>query len=157
MTADLDANVRATVEITQLISRYGNCLDRGDFDGLVACFTEDAEFHVAPNPGVESPLKGPAGIRANIERRWKLFAETEQRRHVMTNIVVEEVSGETARARTVIIVFAVAREPGSTIRPHGLGVFDDILECHDGRWQFKERRLQLDRVDYFSPGWMSPD
>lgn len=157
MTSDLDYQTRETVNITQMISRYGNCLDRGDFDGLESLFTDDAEFHVAPNPGVESPLKGNRNIRSTIERRWTLFAETEQRRHVMMNIVVEDLSGDTARVRTVIIVLVVSRKPGSNVRVHGLGTFDDLLERHDGRWQFKERRLLLDRVDYFAPGWMSPD
>ena len=155
--SDIDDRTRARFEITQMISTYGNCLDRGDFDGLQALFTEDAAFHVGPNPGIESPLIGARTIRESIERRWRLFFEEAQRRHVMANIVVEELAEAGARTRTVIMVFEVKRKPGSPINVHGLGFFDDVLERHDGRWLFKERHLTLDRVDYFAPGWMSPD
>ena len=147
----------ATVEITQLVSHYGNCLDRGDFDGLQALFTDDAEFHVGPDPGVESPLRGSDGIRQGIERRWRTFADREQRRHVMLNVVVESLTPDEAKVRTTIVVLVVGRSGGEQVKVHGLGVFDDILVRRGDNWLFRDRRLALDRIDYFAPGWVSPD
>ena len=147
----------ATTEITQLICHYGHCLDRGNFDGLQALFTEDAEFHVGPDPGVESPLRGDAGIRQTIERRWRTFAGREQRRHVMSNVAIGSLTAEMAEVRTTITVFVVGRGRGEQVHAHGLGVFDDIVVRRGDTWLFRERRLVLDRVDYFAPGWVSPD
>ena len=147
----------ATTEITQLIGHYGNCLDRGDFDALQALFTDDAEFHVGPDPGVDSPLRGNAGIRQTIERRWRTFADREQRRHAMLNVVVESLTPDEAEVRTTIVVFVVGRSSGDHVKAHGLGVFDDIVVRRGDTWLFRERRLVLDRVDYFAPGWVSPD
>ena len=118
----------ATTEITQLIGHYGNCLDRGDFDALQALFTDDAEFHVGPDPGVDSPLRGNAGIRQTIERRWRTFADREQRRHAMLNVVVEALTPDEAKVRTTIVVFVVGRVPAETMsRPTDWALFDDIV------------------------------
>ena len=155
MTSTLD-ELRARIAIEQVIVRYGNCLDRGEFDGLAALFAEDAEFHIDPDPGVESPLVG-AAIRDSIEDRWREMNAVEQRRHVMSNIEIVELSSSAARVRTTLTIFAVARIPNSPVRLHGLGVYDDLLELQRGRWVFTKRRLYVDRRDYFAPGWVSAE
>jgi 3-phenylpropionate/cinnamic acid dioxygenase small subunit len=152
----VDDALRDRFEITELISRYGNCLDAGDFDGLEELFAPDAVFRVVPGSGVPD-LAGGRGIREAIERRWSAVHEGAQRRHVMTNIVVESVDGDRATARTVLLVFEVARTPGSEIHPHGMGVYEDELVRIDGSWRFGSRRLILDRTDYFAPGWTSTE
>jgi len=148
--------IRAKFEITELISRYGNCLDAGAFDALESLFTEDAVFRIEPDSGVP-PLQGSRGIREAVERRWSLVHQTAQRRHVMSNIVVESISDEglQACARTVLLVYEVAKAPGSQIHLHGMGVYEDDLVLFNGAWRFRERRLILDRRDYFAPGWTS--
>ena len=146
----------AKFEISELISRYGNCLDSGDFAELEALFTADAVFRVEPSDHVPE-LVGSLHIRQAIEERWKVVHEGAQRRHVMSNIVVESIDGDTATARTVLLVYEVAKARGSTVQLHGLGVYEDTLERSSGRWRFKERRLILDRTDYFAPGWTSAE
>lgn len=148
--------IRAKFEITELISRYGNCLDSGAFDEMESLFTEDAVFRIEPDSGVP-PLQGGRGIRAAVERRWALVHAGAQRRHVMSNIVVESFSddGSSAQARTVLLVYEVAKAPGSQIHLHGMGVYEDRLVRVVGKWRFRERRLILDRRDYFAPGWTS--
>ena len=150
----MDDVIAAKFEIAELISRYGNCLDAGDFDGLEAMFAPDAAFLVVPDRGVP-PMRGRRVIRATLEQRWALVHRNAQRRHVMSNIVVESVDRDHARARTVLLVYEVAKAPGSEIHLHGMGVYEDVLARKDGRWCFAERRLILDRTDYFSPGWES--
>jgi hypothetical protein len=75
----------------------------------------------------------------------------------MTNIEIVDLSGDEALVRTTIVVYAVGREPGSEIRDHGLGTYDDRVVWNGHRWQFAERRLHLDRSEYFAPGWASSD
>ena len=149
-----DDVIAAKFEVTELINRYGNALDSGDFDGLEAMFAEDAAFCVVPDQGVP-PMRGARVIRDTIEKRWTLVHRRAQRRHVMSNIVVESVDGDRARARTVLLVYEVAKAPGSEIHLHGMGVYEDVLARQEGRWRFAERRLILDRTDYFGPGWVS--
>jgi 3-phenylpropionate/cinnamic acid dioxygenase small subunit len=143
--------------IVQLIARYGNCLDRGEFDDLAALFFEDSEFHIDPSPGVESPLRGRSEIREMIERRWQVMNVVEQRRHVMSNIEIIELSGNTAEVRTTLTIFAVERGPDKSVRLHGVGVYSDTIERGEHAWLFRERRLSVDRRDYFAPGWVSAE
>ena len=148
--------IQAKFEITELIARYGNCLDAGEFDVLESLFTQDAVFRIEPDNGVP-PLRGGRGIRLAVERRWSLVHAGAQRRHVMSNIVVESLSDDATRAqaRTVLLVYEVAKAPGSQIQLHGMGVYEDALALVDATWRFRERRLILDRRDYFAPGWTS--
>lgn len=150
----MDEAMRAKFEITELISRYGNCLDSGDFDGLQSLFVEDAVFRIMPDGGVPL-LQGSRGIREAVERRWTLVHRGAQRRHVMSNIVVEALDADAASARTVLLVYEVAKAPGSRIHLHGMGVYEDGLVRLGGAWRFRERLLILDRTDYFAPGWTS--
>jgi 3-phenylpropionate/cinnamic acid dioxygenase small subunit len=140
------------LEAHELIARYGNCLDRGEFDELEALFADDAEFHIDPDPGVGSPLVGARRIRESVEERWRLVHASEQRRHVMSNVEVTELSDTAARVRTTLVVLAAS---GSEVRLHGVGAYDDRLERRADRWVFAERRLTVDRRDYFAPGWVS--
>jgi 3-phenylpropionate/cinnamic acid dioxygenase small subunit len=146
----------AKFAITELIARYGNCLDAGDFDGMEALFEPDAVFTIVPDDGIP-PLVGSRNIRQAVEERWALVHRGAQRRHVMSNIVVESLDGNTATARTVLVVYEVAKQPGSAIEVHGMGVYEDSLVLVEGAWRFRERRLILDRSDYFAPGWTSTD
>lgn len=152
----MDAVTAAKFEITELISRYGNCLDSGDFDELESLFTPDAVFRVVPADQVPE-LVGSRRIRDAIEERWRLVHQRAQRRHVMSNIVVESIEGHVATARTVLLVYEVAQSPGAVIQLHGMGVYEDELTVSAGDWRFKQRRLILDRTDYFAPGWKSVD
>lgn len=52
MTRKIDERLRARIEIGELIARYGNCLDAGEFDALESMFTEDAVFRIIPDRGV---------------------------------------------------------------------------------------------------------
>ena len=140
--AEVQQGAAAKFEITELISRYGNCLDSGDFDELESLFTADAVFRVLPADQVPD-LTGSHRIREAIEERWTLVHQRAQRRHVMANIVVESIDDDVATARTVQL--------------HGMGVYEDRLVHSSGAWRFQERCLLLDRTDYFSPGWTSVD
>lgn len=151
-------DVRARVEIAELLARFGNALDAGDFDALEALFSADAEFHIEPPPAdVALPLRGARGIRDTIERRWAVVSHEEQRRHVIANVVVDDLVAGRARVRSVLTVLAVGRRPGSTVEVHGLGIYDDVVERQGDRWVIAERRLRVDRAEYFAPGWTSPD
>ena len=152
----MDDTTRAKFEISELISDYGNRLDAGDFDGLEQLFVEDAVFTVVPGDGVPR-LTGAHSIRDTIEQRWRVVHEGAQRRHVMTNIVVESIAEDVATARTVLLVYEVRKEPGARVGVHGMGVYEDTLVRVDGRWRFEQRRLTLDRLDYFAPGWTSTE
>jgi 3-phenylpropionate/cinnamic acid dioxygenase small subunit len=81
----------------------------------------------------------------------------EQRRHVMSNIEITRLSGDTAEARTTLTIFAVERGADKPVRLHGLGVYADTLQRGEQSWLFQERRLSVDRRDYFAPGWVSAE
>lgn len=152
----MHAEQAAKFEITELVSRYGNALDAGEFDALEALFTPDAVFRILPQRNVPD-LEGRQAIRAAVENRWSLVHEAAQRRHAMSNIVVESIDGDQATVRTVLVVYETPKTERSSVNVHGAGIYQDHVVRTDEGWRFAERCLTLDRLDYFAPGWTSTD
>ncbi len=150
-----EAAYRDRFDLHELVCRYANCLDAGDFDGMAALFADDSAFHIDPAPEIGSPLVGGRAIADTVRKRWNLVHGSERRRHLMSNIVVQELAEDTARLFSVVTVLSVRPEAGSAVHLHGMGAYDDRCERLGGRWIFRERRLSMDRRDYFAPGWVT--
>jgi 3-phenylpropionate/cinnamic acid dioxygenase small subunit len=132
--------------ITEVISRYGVYIDAGEFDALETLFAEDAVFDISPDPGVVPvPVHGRRNIRDTLEDRYKAVSPTAQRRHLMTNVVVDELTGDEARSRCFLTVLSVPKT-GGAIELRGTGVYHDHLRRENGTWLIKERRLVLDAL-----------
>lgn len=131
------------VEITNLVHRYAELVDSGDWDGLVELFAH-GELH-----GTGGVLRGEA-VRANFEA-VRLYPDgTPRTRHVTTNLIVEiDDQDTTATARSHVTVFQftpadgspAAYPVGATIAPIFLVRYHDRFHRIDGRWQFASRRF----------------
>lgn len=127
--------------ITELLARYTWAHDSRDFDALQACFTESAVYtmRIADGPA-STPTQGGEAIAALV----KSFKEkqTDQRRHLITNVVADEVSEDAAIVRSYVTVFATE---GDTSRLVTTGVCTDELVKTGGSWKFSRKDMHLDK------------
>ena len=101
-----DADARAA--ITELIYRYAELIDAGDFDGLGALLGR-AAFGGPKTPTV-SGASNIAGLFAMTTKRFT-DSGTPKTRHLVLNLVIE-IDGDTATARsTFCVVQATDRVP----------------------------------------------
>lgn len=146
MTADAISALSSRLDIADLIAKYAVHLDAGEFDPLEALFTENAIFDITPDPGiVPVPVQGRRRIREVLEERYRVVSQQAQRRHVMSNTVIDEFSGGHAQSRTFLTVLSIPKGGGGP-ELHGTGVYNDRFELVDGRWLFAERRLEVDAL-----------
>ncbi|HIA52296.1 MAG TPA: nuclear transport factor 2 family protein [Candidatus Melainabacteria bacterium] len=119
------------VEIQELTARYANAMDDTDLDSWMATWDANGLW------------KGGLGDFQGTDKLKKLFAalgeRIKNRRHVMTNFVIE---GDDAQAtqRCYMLVFDRVNEA----RLIASGVYNDRLIKSDGKWKFLERRVALD-------------
>lgn len=128
--------------ITDLLYRYAELIDAGDFDGVGRLFSRGA----LGAPG-SSKITGAAAIA-------KLFAATTRRypegaprtRHLVLNAVVEITSGE-ARTATSRSTFCVVQATGSgQLAPIVVGRYHDTFALDDDGWYFASRDMDVELV-----------
>lgn len=119
------------VEIQELTARYANAMDDTDLDAWMATWDGNGLW------------KGGLGEFQGTEKLKELFADLgdriKNRRHVMTNFVIEG-EGDQADQRCYMLVFDRVNEA----RLIASGVYNDRLIKADGKWKFLERRVALD-------------
>lgn len=127
--------------ITELLSRYTWAHDSRDFDALQACFTETASYTMTIAGGPTSaPTVGGEAIAALV-RSFK-EKQTDQRRHLITNVVVDELSEDKATVRSYVTVFATE---GDTSRLVTTGICSDEVIKTGGNWKFARKDMHLDK------------
>lgn len=135
----LDQRLRALEderEIRELLIRYAVCLDRRDFTGYSALFTQDGHWY-----GRAGDVRGRAAIEQMLLDSFgptpEGFVNTSNF-HLMTNFLIE-VEGDTARADSRITYFA----RGENDRPVPMlaGRYEDEFVRVEGRWLFASRQV----------------
>lgn len=136
---DPDTVLRIEHACSRLIQHYANLNDAGRWEDVAALYTDDAIFCRPSAPDVE--IRGRAAILASfLSRPGRLTC------HIVTNIVVDVVSLQEARAFSRIVLYQGEARPeaGSPAR-HALaqplvGAFTDRLVSDGSGWKFAERR-----------------
>ncbi len=132
----------SSVELTNLVGRYAECIDRGDFDGM-------ADLLAHASVGDEhstSLLTGRDAIRKLFASTARLYPDgTPHTKHVTTNVILEIDEGaDRATARSYWTVLQAVE--GLPLQPILAGRYFDAFERHDGHWRFSERRFAMDLV-----------
>src|ERR1700735_1025265 len=89
------------IMIHEVVSMSAGFLyDTGDFDNLENLWSVDAIFDVEPKPEfTDMPLHGRDAIVGMYRQRQPEVYAREPRRHVITNIVIDELTDTPARRR----------------------------------------------------------
>lgn len=129
--------------IENLVFRYAELIDAGDFDG-VGDLLADA---VVGALGDDGGLRGRDELASLFHATTMRHADgTPLTKHVTTNLIVEVDAADTvASARSYFTVFQAV--PGHLpLQPIVAGRYHDRFERRDGRWRFTERRFAVDLI-----------
>lgn len=127
--------------IRDVISRYNHAGDRGDLDGLVACFAEDGVLDLA---GLDA-LRGRDAIRRHLAGVVDDLAARTRRallRHHVSSVRIELDGADAARAASYFLVF-------TEVGLDHWGRYGDRLVRRGDGWLLAHRKV---RVDGATPG-----
>jgi ketosteroid isomerase-like protein len=119
--------------ITDLINRHGHLVDRGDFDGAAALFTEDAVYDVSAfGAGVQTGLKG--AHEAALAR-----IDSQPVAHHVTNIVLDETADGVVHALSKGLGIMADGSAGSV-------TYDDTIQRTAAGWRITHRVVRPRRT-----------
>ncbi|MFB7663683.1 nuclear transport factor 2 family protein [Kitasatospora sp. NPDC056138] len=126
--------------IENLIARYAELVDDGDFAGL-GILLADATF-----TGSGEPVSGRDAIEKMFQDTLIVYADgTPRTQHVTTNVAVEvDEQAGTAVSRSYVTVLQAL--PDLPLQPIAGGRYHDRFERSGGQWRFVERRVRINLV-----------
>lgn len=127
--------------IRELFADYGYANDERDRELLVGLLAADASFEIAiPGQGVElGPFEGAAAVEEFI--MGDLTAQTDQRRHVITNLRFENETDESVDVRAYLSLHVT---DGGRLEVRCSGVYQTSVVLDGGTWRFRRIALRLD-------------
>ncbi|MER5927452.1 nuclear transport factor 2 family protein [Streptomyces mirabilis] len=137
MPADPASSHRA---IENLIARYAELVDGGDFAGL-GVLLADATF-----TGSGEPVSGRDAIEKMFQDTVILYEDgTPRTQHVTTNVAIE-VDEQTGTAVSRSYVTVLQALPDLPLQPIAGGRYHDRFERRAGQWRFMERQVRINLV-----------
>ena len=127
------------VEITELLYRYAELIDSGDFDGVGRLLAR-ASFGGTSTPSV-SGAENIAGLFGMTTRRFPNGSP--KTRHLVLNAIVE-VDGDVATARSTFCV--VQATDAVPFQPIVAGRYYDRFARDADGWFFTERKADVEMV-----------
>lgn len=129
------------LEIIELLYRYAELIDAGDFDGVGALLSR-APFG-GPASGTASGADVIAKVFAKTTRRYRDHGNTPRTRHLVLNPIVE-LSGDTAVSRSTFCV--VQDTEAVPIQPIVVGRYFDAFGRDGNGWHFTERKVDIQMI-----------
>ncbi|MUL81270.1 MULTISPECIES: nuclear transport factor 2 family protein [unclassified Mycolicibacterium] len=129
-------SVADKVEITELLYRYAELIDAGDFDGVGELLGRGSFMGVAGASAI-------AKLFASTTRRFQDHGNTPRTRHLVLNPIVD-VDGGGATARST---FVVVQNTGTVpLQPIVVGRYFDAFGRDEHGWFFTERKVDVEMV-----------
>jgi 3-phenylpropionate/cinnamic acid dioxygenase small subunit len=128
--------------ITELLYRYAELIDAGDFDGVGALLSR-ATFGGTGPQGV-SGAENIAKLFAKTTRRYPDHGNTPRTRHLVLNPIVELHGDGTAASRST---FCVVQDTAAVpIQPIVVGRYFDTFGRDESGWHFTERKVEIQMI-----------
>ena len=128
--------------IEQLFADYGWPMDTREWPVLATVFTADASFVITIQGETAVDITGRDEIVEFCSST--VNAQTDQRRHVITNIRVTDGT-ETSASVYAILTLVVVTDGELEVKSSGLYRTRVVKEA-DGQWRFAHMLLELDRT-----------
>jgi 3-phenylpropionate/cinnamic acid dioxygenase small subunit len=130
------------LEITELLYRYAELIDAGDFDGVGRLLARST--FGGPASGSVSGADNIAKLFAMTTRRYPEHGNTPRTRHLVLNPVVELSGDGTAATRST---FCVMQDTETvSIQPIVVGRYYDAFARDDQGWYFTERKVDIQMI-----------
>jgi 3-phenylpropionate/cinnamic acid dioxygenase small subunit len=142
----------SAVEIQNLVHRYAELIDLGDFAALGELLGR-ADIGSGEHPG---SLTGPEAVTAMFTSTTRRYPDgTPRTKHVTTNLIVEvDDDAGTAAGRSYFTVLQAV--PGLPLQPIVAGRYHDRFVREGSTWRFAERRFFIDLVGDVSQHQLVP-
>ncbi|HEX2286174.1 MAG TPA: nuclear transport factor 2 family protein [Mycobacterium sp.] len=128
--------------ITELLYRYAELIDAGDFDGVGRLLAR-ATFG-GSGPQGASGAENIAKLFGATTRRYAKHGNTPRTRHLVLNPIIDIGGDRTATARsTFCVVQATETVP---LQPIVVGRYFDTFNCDDAGWYFTARRVDVEMI-----------
>jgi 3-phenylpropionate/cinnamic acid dioxygenase small subunit len=125
------------LEIAELLYRYAELIDAGDFDGVGQLLARGNFMGVE---GASSITK----LFVTTTRRYPGHENTPRTRHLVLNPIVELTGDDTAATRST---FCVIQDTETVpIQPIVVGRYYDRFARDDGGWYFTERTVEIQMI-----------
>ena len=137
----VDASTSADrLAINERVHLYGWGYDERNRDLLAGCFTEDGtwEGSIMGTDGV-GPFTGRDAVVEFLSAFWD--EQTDQRRHIFTNVVVSDLSDWAAVAHAYLMLTA---STGGEMKPVTNGPYRFELRKQDGIWRISRLSAGFD-------------
>jgi 3-phenylpropionate/cinnamic acid dioxygenase small subunit len=122
--------------VTELLYRYAELIDAGDFDGVGALLGRGNFMGVS---GADKIAK----LFATTTRRFPDFANTPRTRHLVLNPIVD-VDGDTASSRSTFCV--IQQTETVALQPIVVGRYADTFARDGSDWHFTERTVAIQMI-----------
>ena len=122
--------------VTELLYRYAELIDSGDFDGVGELLGRGTFMGVAGGASI-------AKLFATTTRRFPEHGNTPRTRHLVQNPIVE-VDGDTATARSTFCV--IQQTDVVALQPIVVGRYSDTFARNADGWYFTERTVEIQMV-----------
>ena len=130
----------ARAEIENLLNRYSLAYDKPDMDVMAGTFTDDAVMSLRIAGGdLIGPFDGKEAIMKLMTD--SLASQNDQRRHLVTNLVIDDETDDSATATSYLTLISVADGTATLL---STAVYEDQLRKDGGAWRFAKRHIELD-------------
>lgn len=132
----MNSNLEDKFAIEELIARYNQSLDRGDYATWVACWSDDAVLD-----GIGKLLTGKAQIQAFADQyEGSTRSKINGLKHYTVNIL-SEIEGDRATSSSYL---QLVNTTNKGVKIIFTGRYEDDLKRVNGQWQFAKRKLHQD-------------
>lgn len=129
----------AREQIEKTLNRWALGYDDNDWSVVGDCFTDDAVFSMRIADGeIIGPFEGRDTILDMMREASR--SQGDQRRHVTSNLVVEQ-DGAEATSVAYLTLFSARN---GTLTPLATGKYQDELVHTDAGWKLAKRHIALD-------------
>jgi 3-phenylpropionate/cinnamic acid dioxygenase small subunit len=127
--------------IENVLNRYSIAYDDNDMAEMADTFTEDAVMSMRIAGGdLIGPFEGKTAVMKLMTD--SLASQTDQRRHVTTNMALRKETGDAATVSSYLTLISVENGKLTVL---STGRYEDELVLEgDGAWRFTKRHLELD-------------
>ena len=120
-----------TIPMQDLYARYAHRIDRRDFAGFAALFTDDASFFLG-----EDGCEGRAAIETFMQDRMKAPGGA----HIITNVSVR-AAGDDRYAVVADYLLTRRTEENGPWATVGVGIYESVATLDGDAWRFAEHRI----------------